>query len=324
MTASPTTTFALHVAGVRRLSPTFTRVTLGGDELARFHPCGPLGPRDLRVKLIFPEPGGAVRTRPGTGAGWFPRWRALDPAERGYLRTYTIRHARLAGAEPQLDIDVVLHVDGAPGLGSAWAAGAHVGDTVLLMGPVRGDDMPDGIEWRPPAPDAAAPPRVLLVGDETAVPAVASILRTLPAGYVGDAVLEVPDARDVQSLPTASGVRVAWLPRAGVGAPHGSILISRVRDLVVPRGAACGRARPQALPAVDIDRERLWEVGGDTEPLLDGRHTTATDVRYRYAWVAGEAATVRALRAHLVHACGMDRRRIAFMGYWRRGRAEPN
>jgi NADPH-dependent ferric siderophore reductase len=41
-----------------------------------------------------------------------------------------------------------------------------------------------------------------------------------------------------------------------------------------------------------------------------------------YAWLAGEASTITALRRHLVRDLGIDRRSIAFMGYWRRGRAE--
>jgi iron complex transport system ATP-binding protein len=41
-----------------------------------------------------------------------------------------------------------------------------------------------------------------------------------------------------------------------------------------------------------------------------------------YAWLAGEAAVIRTLRRHLVAECGVDRRAVAFMGYWRRGRAE--
>jgi NADPH-dependent ferric siderophore reductase len=41
-----------------------------------------------------------------------------------------------------------------------------------------------------------------------------------------------------------------------------------------------------------------------------------------YAWLAGEAGVIRALRRHLVSERGIDRRTVAFMGYWRIGRAE--
>jgi NADPH-dependent ferric siderophore reductase len=59
-----------------------------------------------------------------------------------------------------------------------------------------------------------------------------------------------------------------------------------------------------------VDREILWEV--PPGPAADDR----------YAWLAGEAATIRALRRSLVLDLGLDRRSVAFMGYWRLGRAD--
>jgi NADPH-dependent ferric siderophore reductase len=41
-----------------------------------------------------------------------------------------------------------------------------------------------------------------------------------------------------------------------------------------------------------------------------------------YAWLAGEAGAITRLRRHLVGELGIDRSRVAFMGYWRMGRAE--
>jgi NADPH-dependent ferric siderophore reductase len=43
-----------------------------------------------------------------------------------------------------------------------------------------------------------------------------------------------------------------------------------------------------------------------------------------YAWLAGEAGVIRTLRRHLVAERGMDRHAVAFMGYWRIGRADPS
>lgn len=40
-----------------------------------------------------------------------------------------------------------------------------------------------------------------------------------------------------------------------------------------------------------------------------------------YAWLAGEAGTVKALRKMLVTDLGIDRTRVSFMGYWRQGRS---
>ena len=69
--------------------------------------------------------------------------------------------------------------------------------------------------------------------------------------------------------------------------------------------------RPRPLPDVDVDASLLWEV--------PERARAAGGV---YAWVAGEAAVVRDLRRFLVRDVGLDRRSVAFMGYWRQGRAE--
>jgi NADPH-dependent ferric siderophore reductase len=38
-----------------------------------------------------------------------------------------------------------------------------------------------------------------------------------------------------------------------------------------------------------------------------------------YAWIAGESWLVKALRRSLVTELGVDRRQVAFMGYWRQG-----
>ncbi|MQS10694.1 SIP domain-containing protein, partial [Streptomyces alkaliphilus] len=65
------------------------------------------------------------------------------------------------------------------------------------------------------------------------------------------------------------------------------------------------------LEDVDVDASILWEVPGllDEETVL-------------YAWLAGEASAIKTLRRHLVADLGVDRRAVAFMGYWREGRAE--
>lgn len=41
-----------------------------------------------------------------------------------------------------------------------------------------------------------------------------------------------------------------------------------------------------------------------------------------YAWIAGESATIRAVRRHFVQDCGVDRRAVRFTGYWRLGASE--
>ena len=70
------------------------------------------------------------------------------------------------------------------------------------------------------------------------------------------------------------------------------------------------RRRRDVLDDVDVDADLLWEVP-------DG--VGAGDLS---AWLAGEAGVIKTLRRILVIDLGIDRRSVAFMGYWRLGRAE--
>ena len=65
---------------------------------------------------------------------------------------------------------------------------------------------------------------------------------------------------------------------------------------------------------------------GDPDVLLlrrgGARPGGASDADVRdgvYAWIAGESRTVTGLRRALVKDHGIDRRQVAFMGYWRHG-----
>ncbi|QWZ07049.1 siderophore-interacting protein [Nocardioides panacis] len=294
---SPLACFEVEVRAVHRMSPTFARVTFGGDCLAGFDDGGPLGPRDQRVKLVVPLAGGAAPPLRDLSPGWYPRWLARDPALRGEMRTYTVRAVRGSGTGTEVDVDFVLH--GATGPASAWACAAERGDRVTLLGPRRGRrEEYAGIEWAPPAPGAGP---LLLVGDETAVPAIASVLATLPAGYDGRAVLEVPAPADFLDVRTDADVAVTWLAR-GTHA-RGELLAEAVRAVAPARGSR---------PVADVDPDEvLWE------PAVGGRPTGAP-----YVWVAGEAAVVRGLRRHLVGAAGLPRSAVTFMGYWRETPAE--
>ncbi|HEX6685283.1 MAG TPA: siderophore-interacting protein [Candidatus Limnocylindrales bacterium] len=253
---------------LERLSLSFLRVTFTGDDLNLFADNG----FDQRFKLVFP-----------------PR------------RTYTVRAVRTGASE--VDVDMVLHENG-HGPASEWLDAIKEGAELEFIGPdVRHDGPHGGVDFRPPAGART----VLLAGDETAVPAIASILERMPPSLGGEAILEVPCAEDFLPLRVPEGVRVSWYARQGM--PHGHHLVPAVT-------AAIERMRPASRPGesiaeIDVDSEILWEV--PDEPAPDN------DV---YVWLAGEAGVVRTLRRHLVTERGMDRRAVAFMGYWRLGRAE--
>jgi NADPH-dependent ferric siderophore reductase len=71
--------------------------------------------------------------------------------------------------------------------------------------------------------------------------------------------------------------------------------------------------------AADVDVRWLHRDGtppGRSTALLEAVRATELDDDV-FAWVAGEAATVRAIRRHLVNERGIDKRDVAFAGYWR-------
>ncbi|WP_407286032.1 siderophore-interacting protein [Streptomyces sp. BP-8] len=84
----------------------------------------------------------------------------------------------------------------------------------------------------------------------------------------------------------------------------------------------------QQLPTF-ADAEITWLVGDPAaaahgEPVLDALRAAELPDGTPYAWIAGEAGTVRAVRRHLVGERGIDRRAVKFTGYWRRGATEED
>ncbi|WP_299931375.1 siderophore-interacting protein [uncultured Nocardioides sp.] len=298
----------VEVVAVERLSPTFVRVELGSAALADF---GVDGPRwDQRIKLILPDPetGGITSTEDADGT-WFATWLERPAAERGHMRTYTVRDVRGSGAQTTLVVDMVLHLEGdLVGPGSLWASRASVGDRIALLAPRRGFPY-GGIEFTP-GPGA----ELLLVGDETAVPAVCTVLEQLPDDATGTAFLEVPLAADVQDVRRPAGVRVVWLAREG--ADLGTGLHDAVVAHLDPGSSGVAGAEVQVAPdEVDPD---LWETPFYSSSGEDVPGDVA-GVGGTYAWIAGESKVVTGLRRHLVKELGFDRSQVAFMGYWRRG-----
>ncbi|MDR5701824.1 siderophore-interacting protein [Agromyces aerolatus] len=301
--------FRTSVARVVRMSPHFTRVTFAGDELAEFGTAG----LDQRVKVVLPIAGRGFIDFPD-GEDWYQAWRELPAERRNTFRTYTVRAVRPDDRE--VDIDFALHGDLGPA--SAWAMSAAPGDEIVLIGP---DELSPGralgIDFRPGTVDT-----VLLAGDETAAPAICAILEQLPAEATGVAMIEVPTADDRLAVRAPAGVEVRWLARSSADVVHGERLIPAVRDWVArtccAQGCLPGAPTPadavyalDAAERADLDDAPLWDVPEGVS--LDGDC---------YAWLAGEASVIKTLRRFLVREAGMDRRQVAFMGYWRRGRAE--
>ncbi|MFD1504081.1 siderophore-interacting protein [Georgenia yuyongxinii] len=308
--------FAVRVARLHRLSPHFTRVTLTGEDLRWFG----TDRLDQRVKIVFPLHGrlcdiGATDPRTHLDGTWYARWRDLPPNERGPFRTYTVRDVRPEHRE--LDVDMVVHDDGGPA--ARWLAAAAPGEELIVVGPdVRSHESHVGIDW---APGTAT--ELLLAGDETAAPAICAILETLPAGRRARAFIEVPDAEDFLDVALPAHAEITWLARGGRA--HGELLVPAVREWIGANARVVEPARAlgeQPLEDVDVDSEILWDspvVRVLAHDLCGRSARCGSDF---YAWFAGEAGIIRTLRRLLVSEAGVCRRRVAFMGYWRLGRAE--
>ena len=297
--------YAVTVSGIQQLTPTFLRVTFTGPELSEFGTDG----LDQRVKVMLPLPG--VGLTPLDPSNWYGAWRELPAEKRNPLRTYTVRAVRPEFSE--IDIDFVAHGDSGPA--SRWVTSAELGDELVIVGPtLRSDGLVSGVEWKPG--DATC---VLLAGDETAAPAICAIVSSLPRDAKGCAFIEVPSIADALPIDAPEDVHVTWLARGD--AAHGSALDPAVRawtDTFLAEGhqSDCGAdvnsgADVDRLADVDIENGILWEVPEPTS------HSGGL-----YAWLAGEAGVIKTLRRFLVTETGLDRHQVAFMGYWRLGRAE--
>lgn len=233
------------VARTQLLTPHMVRVVLGGEGLAGF---APLPCTDQYVKLRFP---------------------AEVEGDRPRLRTYTIRAWDAAAQE--LSIDFVVHGD--DGLAGPWAAAAQPGDEITFVGPGGGYAPPVDAPWH------------LLIGDESAMPAIAAALDALGGDARVKVFLEVGGPTDELTLTTPA--RVAS-PAGGVGSEP---LVTWVH-----RGSGPGL----------LDTVSSWRFPDGTPSVF----------------LHGDAALVKDLRRYLRSEHEVPAASLSASGYWRRGRTE--
>ena len=218
------------------LSPTMIRVVVGGPELARFTPNEY---SDAYVKLVFLRSGvdyprpldlSAVRERFG-------------PDDWPQQRTYTVRGWDPAALE--LTIDFVVHGD--EGLAGPWARAARPGDELLLSGPGGGYSPDPAADWH------------LLVGDESALPAIAAALERLPDQATGHVFLEVDGAEHEQKVSAPAGVAVHWVHHGT--RPLGEALVQAVAELTFPAGLVHAFVHGEAGVVKDLRRLLKLERG---------------------------------------------------------------
>lgn len=230
------------VIRTERLTPHMVRLVLGGDELAGF---GAGEFTDHYVKILFP-PKGVSYPSP-----WdLERIRADFPrAQWPRQRAYTVRG--WDPAQRELTLDFVVHGD--EGLAGPWAARVQPGELVRFLGPGGGY-----------APDRTAGWH-LLVGDESALPAIAAAMERMPAGARVHAFVEVEGPEDEQGITTPDGVAPVWLHRGG--RPVGEALVEAVTSLAFPSKDVHAFVHGEAGFVRDLRRHLRLERGIARERL---------------------------------------------------------
>ncbi len=207
-------TFLTEVVAVADVHPHLRMVTFGGGDLATFEPAGP----DTFLYLLLPPPG---RDELGIDQSFTWVAHAQMPVEEQPVGAYyTLRHWRPETAE--LDVLMVLHEDA--GHASSWATRAQPGDRVALWGPRTAYHPPAGTD------------HLVLVADETGLPAIAVILEQMPAGTTAQVVAEVDTESERQELLSSPDIEVTWVYRDGAAAGTATLLLDAVRALPPFRG----------------------------------------------------------------------------------------
>lgn len=293
--------FDLELIRSEMVSSSLKRLTFTGARLKEMAIPAP----DQRVKLLFP-----VSDRPclhiEDSEEAIHSLKQLDEAFKPAMRVYTVRYFR--PDIPEIDIEFVIH--GANGPASRWAMRAKSGDKLQMIGTglVSGEKN-GGFEWKPPKNIK----QVLLMGDETALPAIANILESMALEHFPpqtQVFIEIPLAGDCIKLPKWDGLNVQWLVReqAQANILPGAFLQQAIKQAHIPelrkRDTDCTEFKE-----IDITKERVWEAGDSSDDAF-------------YVWIAGESAAVLALRNYLIKEAAIPRHMMNLMGYWRYGKKE--
>lgn len=233
----------VRVVGVERITPRTARVAFTGDALAELLEDRP----DQQMKLCFPRAGQGAPRLPEPdaddiyGMRWYEAYLAIPEPERPLMRSFTVRaYDRQSGL---MSVDFVLHGDDGPA--ARWGRAARPGDVLGMVGPSSAYARPlPAADW------------LLLAGDETALPAIGTLLESLPAGARAVVYAEVADEAEEQVLTSPGEVTVHWVHR-----DRGEQLVDAVRGAVLPAGSGAAWLAGEA-GAVRALRRHLVEERG--------------------------------------------------------------
>ncbi|MBT0721767.1 siderophore-interacting protein [Rosenbergiella collisarenosi] len=274
------------------LSPSLLRCVFTGKDIREIKHEAP----DQRIKLLLAEHPECQKL-PVT-EDWYSTFLAIPKAQRPTMRTYTLRH--LDTTQQELWVDVVLHGDSGPA--SRWAQRAQVDSPLQVVVPnAQAATTSGGFEWF----ENPTLQEVLLIADETALPAAMGILENLaqrPNPPRVQAFLHVPLAADIQPL-YYDFAKIHWSSTELEGDAQQALLHAVQSRLTLP-DYAC--SADQSLEEHSLSDDILWERAAPCE-------------RFR-TWVAAESSVVRTLRRYLIQERMLTRETATFMAYWSQGK----
>lgn len=186
------------------------RVVLGGPDLAGFTSAS----FDDHVKLFLPPPGSPAVLPDITPDG--PRFAdGIRPAARDFTPRAHDPHAG------SLTIDFALH-DAGPA--TDWAAAATQGSQLVIGGPRGSAVIPFGFDWH------------LLIGDETALPAIGRRLAELPPDCPSLSLILVDSKQDEIELPEHAAAQIVWVHRDGAAKDDATPLLAALTATPLPPG----------------------------------------------------------------------------------------
>jgi NADPH-dependent ferric siderophore reductase len=224
----------LTVNKVIDVTPLMRRFRLEGD-MAGFSSAG----HSDHIKAFF-FPDGVTPNLPPVG----PNGAEFKPGERPEMRDYTPRYWNVE--EGWIELDFVLHGDGPA---STWAANARLGSTLVIGGPRGSVVVPAAYDW------------YLLVGDETALPAIGRRIEELPEGSPVVAIIEVASPLEEQRFETVANVEIHYVHRNGAPAGSTSLLLDAVKARRFPSGDAYAYIAGESTMSRAV-REHLTEERG--------------------------------------------------------------
>ncbi|MEM7078550.1 MAG: SIP domain-containing protein [Pseudomonadota bacterium] len=197
-------TYKTVVTAVRNLTPTMRAITVSGG-LETFNCPG----KDTFVFVMRPHD-----RSDGLPADFeMSQWRSWQGDDKPYGAYYTVRRAQFN----ELELWFVMHGDNGPL--SRWAMQVAVGDEVALWGP--------RVAFAPP-PDTS---HYLLIGDETALPALSVIVEELAQDVPAQVILEAEDPTHAPEFPQRDNVEVCWAYRGQAHPGTSDVLLDAVSGL---------------------------------------------------------------------------------------------